>query len=597
MYILLPSIRWAAKVSVAASRPQGQGRRPQVELVWRRPGLLKCYHAPYSLLTLGGRRAVGWRLIKPSRALALTASRWEPRKSNEPLSLNPLGVTGGRIGVLASAIGPWPRYPRVELDGCGVRAEEASKGKRLRVNGRLRPYSNPIPIESPSDSCIWTDTGAPLPLGANAVAPKEALEIEAGTVKLTSDAIAWRAISLPASDVSTGDPVLVPGRLVTPEAVAGAASLGFKGMPVYLDGVRACIASIGDELVEPWEEGAVKDSNRYQIAARLRRAGIEVVDLGIARDDASEVVRLINEASRRGCDILVTSGGTSVGLSDPVPAAVREEGSILVHGLKIRPGRPTLIGLARGVLVVGLPGNPRSSGNVAENVILPLLTLLSLSYAGKGYVEATLAYTLENRGERTAYIPVALIKARDGLLAVPVARESFMVLSWPLASGTLELRPGAKVEAGSYVEVYAYADSYRAAVDTADSGLTSIDGVPLIKVPAGKEASEAAETAKSMGVPLLSVSGYRGPRTIASRSVAMLHGKPASSKVSVECVAPAGYDQLCTALGMYETLSAPRVESARLMLYEGYASSYVGPLLPWESAERKLGIEYLDYVR
>ncbi len=538
---------------------------------------------------------MGWKLVKPSAALArasVAASDLEPRLG--PPSLAPLGEARGRLAILAAATGPWPRYPRVELDGCGVRADSVSRGSRLRVAGRLRPYSGPTRLSRPGEECVWTDTGAPLPLGADAVAPREILEAGDGHVRLLEGVKAWRSISLPASDVATGDPVLVPGRLATPEAVAAAASLGFKGLPVDAGEVRVCVASVGDELVEPWEEGAVRDSNRYQVAARLRRAGLSVVDLGIARDDAAEVAGLIREAARRGCRALVTSGGTSVGLSDPLPAAVREEGVVLVHGLRMRPGRPTLIGVAKGVLVVGLPGNPRSAGNVAENVLLPLLTLLSFSQAGKGYVEATLAYSLENPGERPASIPVALVRGEGGLLALPVARESFMVLSWALASATLELGPGERVEAGSTVEVYAYADAYKAVVDAADSGLTTVNGLPLLKPPQGRESREAAETAASLGIPVLAASQGDSPRAIARRRV-VVAGEPVAEGYSAACTAPGGYEDLCDG----EALSAPRVESALILYREGYAAAYAGPLPAWAELEgaRVAGTEHLELRR
>ncbi len=535
---------------------------------------------------------MGWKLAKPSAALArasVAAGDLEPRLG--PPRLAPLGEARGRLAILAAATGPWPRYPRVELDGCSVRAGSVSKGSRLRVAGRLRPYSGPTRLSRPGEECVWTDTGAPLPLGADAVAPREILEAEDGHVRLLEGVKAWRSISLPASDVATGDPVLVPRRLATPEAVAAAASLGFRGLPVDAGEVRVCVASVGDELVEPWEDGAVRDSNRYQLAARLRRAGLSVVDLGIVRDDVADAVWLIREAARRECRALVTSGGTSVGLSDPLPAAVSEEGVILIHGLRMRPGRPTLIGMARGVLVVGLPGNPRSAGNVAENVLLPLLTLLSFSQAGKGYVEATVAYTLENPGERPASIPVALIKGRDELLALPVARESFMVFSWALASATLELGPGERIEAGATVEVYAYADAYRAAVDAADSGLTTINGLPLLKPPLGRESLEAAETASSLGIPVLAASREGGSRAIATRRI-VVAGDPDDGGYSAQCAAPGDYEVLCQ---LSEPLRAPRIEAALLMYIQGYSASYAGPLYPWTNlwGAREKGSEHL----
>lgn len=517
---------------------------------------------------LGGHTGRGWRLIDPRDAISRVAASLYIAPGPAKTVYRSLMHARGRAAQLLVSPGPWPPYPRVELDGCAVNADLASR--TLRIAGRLRPHSSPGVLQDPRSDCIWVDTGAPLPLGANAVVPREDLEVSGESVKLSSKPRLWSGISMPASDASTGDPLIVPGRLVTPELLASAASSGYSGILVGEDKPKACIASFGDELCEPWEECLVRESNRYQLAARLESLGLEVVDLGIRRDSVDEVERAAEDALEHGCSILVTSGGTSVGLSDPLPSFLASRGSLLVHGLKIKPGRPTAIGYYKGLLVLALPGNPRSSGNVAETVLEPLLTLLGIA-RGRGIAKAYLAYTLVNNSKRPSRIPVAIVKGKDSLLAVPVAPESFMVRSWALASGYITIGPSDTIAVGEEIEVTVTSDAFRAAIDAADSGLASINGRPLIKVPLSK-AKETVQSASSAGVPVVTSETH-----MESISGKVIMKRPVVEVESTRDL-PFRSASEASAYGYGGGLQLERAEGALLMALSGYTAKATAPL-------------------
>lgn len=540
---------------------------------------------------LGGHTGREWRLVDPREAVSLVAASLDVASGPAKAVYRSLMLARGRAAQLLVSPGPWPPHPRVELDGCAVNAELASGA--LRIAGRLRPHSAPGVLRDPRSECVWVDTGAPLPLGANAVVPREELDVSGGSVRLASKPRPWGGVSMPASDASTGDPLVAPGRLVTPEVLASAASSGYPGILVDDDRPRVCIASFGDELCEPWEGCSVRESNRYQLAARLESLGLEVVDLGIRGDSVGEAERAAEDALEHGCSVLVTSGGTSVGLSDPLPAFLASRGSLLVHGLNIRPGRPTAIGYYRGLLVVALPGNPRSSGNVAETVLEPLLTLLGVA-RGRGVAKAYLAYTLANRSKRPSRIPVAVVKGGDSLLAVPVAPESFMVRSWALASGYVTIGPSETLTAGEEVEVAVTSDAFRAAIDAADSGLASINGRPLIRVPLSR-AEEAVQSASSAGVPVIApetLMESRKGRAVAERPVVEVespHDPPAWSATEASAYGYGGGVQL------------ERAEGALLMALNGYTPRATAPLplslgLPSSAATNRLYNEVLSVL-
>ncbi len=374
-----------------------------------------------------------------------------------------------------------PRYPTAQLDGCAVKASSVAKGAVLRVAGRLRPGSEPSKLVNPGSECVWVDTGAPLPRGADSVVPLEELELKGDTVRLLSEPRAFRGVAGPCSDASQGDPLISQGSVLTPNSIASLASLGYGGARVSR-ALRACIASIGDELVEPGSGGGgVYESNRYQLSARLSKLGIEVEDLGIIPDEPSEIRRVLEKALRLGCDLIMTSGGSSVGLSD-YASDVIGSGRPIFSGVKIRPGRPTRAGIHGGRILVMLPGHPRSAAAALEEVVLRGLALGGAPMAFSEEVEARILSSYR-AGDRRVRLPVALYRCGGGLVALPVARESYMTLSWSTAEGEAVIDAGSEVGPGDRVRVKVFRRPRpRPVIDVADTSILTLAGSTAAKV-------------------------------------------------------------------------------------------------------------------
>jgi molybdopterin molybdotransferase len=221
------------------------------------------------------------------------------------------------------------------------------------------------------------------------------------------------------------------------------------------------VISTGDELVEPSSDpsaGQVRDSNRYAIAAVLETLGIVPVHRPVVNDDAETLESALLEALE-ACDAVVVSGGSSVGERDRLPDAVAALGNpgVVVHGLRVKPGKPTLLGAHRGKPIVGLPGNPTSALMMLEVVGVPILSLL----CGAPFVPATLAARLaapvETRKGWTWYVPVAVQHEAAGWVAHPLPLRSFSVGLLARANGYLVADEGEEtLEEGSPAIVHRF---------------------------------------------------------------------------------------------------------------------------------------------
>jgi molybdenum cofactor synthesis domain-containing protein len=416
---------------------------------------------------LGVARGFFQRLISVEEAIGLVVDRIGSGLRARLLSdVGEVGIDDLAGRLLAETIRaprslPW--YPRSIVDGCAVRAEDVAgafedRPVELRVRGRVRIGTKPE-VEVGAGECALVDTGSWVPLGADAVVPIEYVTISDGRALIERARPPGANIALPASDVARGDFVVWRGAAATPEVAAALAALGVSKVKASRR-ARVAVISTGNELVEPSDsagDALIYDSNRYFLINFFKMMGYEVFDLGISIDDVDRVAARITEGIEMGADVVAISGGTSAGVEDVVPRALERIGEVLFHGLRIKPGKPTLAGLVGQVLVLGLPGNPRSTANVAERLVVPLLAALGLPTGPLRLhrrVRARLAVDVAGEKGRLTYIPVALV----GEYAVPVARESYMIASYPLADGVVVIPPSeaAPLERDVIVDVRAW---------------------------------------------------------------------------------------------------------------------------------------------
>ncbi|EJK99526.1 molybdopterin biosynthesis protein MoeA [Pseudomonas chlororaphis subsp. aureofaciens 30-84] len=272
----------------------------------------------------------------------------------------PLAAAQGRVLAddLVSTL-DLPPWPNSAMDGYALRAADW-RGEALVVSQRIFAGQAPEPLAP--GTCARIFTGAPVPAGADCVEMQENAEVQAdGRVSFTEPLSAGQNIRPQGQETTIGECVLVAGTQLGPIELGLAASLGCAELEVVRR-VRVAVLSTGDELVEPGQAlgpGQIYNSNRVLLCSWLQRLGCEVVDGGILPDDLPTTRHRLAELA--DVDLILSTGGVSVGEADFLGIALREEGELALWKLAIKPGKPLTFGHFRGVPVIGLPGNPAST--------------------------------------------------------------------------------------------------------------------------------------------------------------------------------------------------------------------------------------------
>ena len=247
------------------------------------------------------------------------------------------------------------------MDGYAVRVcDVAESGTRLPVSQRIPAGSVGKTLEPGTAARIFT--GAPLPSGADAVVMQELCEHAGDEVAINHLPRAGEAVRLAGSEIAAGDIVLPAGTRIRAQEIGLAASVGIAQIPVVRR-MRVALFSTGDELVmpgEPLPPGGVYNSNRFQLRVLLDQLGCTVTDFGIVPDRLDATRSVLREAAE-GHDLILTSGGVSVGEEDHVKPAVQAEGSLDLWKIAMKPGKPLAYGQVGAAAFIGLPGNPVSS--------------------------------------------------------------------------------------------------------------------------------------------------------------------------------------------------------------------------------------------
>ena len=257
-----------------------------------------------------------------------------------------------------------PPMDNAQMDGWAVRRADLAAGGALPVSQRIPAGAVPAPLEPGTVARIFT--GAAVPAGADAVVMQEQAEPVGDRVRFAVVPPQGEWIRRAGEDVRRDAVVLDAGTRLSPQALGLAASVGLAELPVRPRLRVACFFT-GDELTmpgQPLAPGAIYNSNRFVLVALLRRLGCAVLDLGIVPDSLDATREALRRAAR-DCDLIVTSGGMSVGEEDHVKPALQAEGELRTWQVAIKPGKPLAWGRVRrdggGAHFVGLPGNPVSS--------------------------------------------------------------------------------------------------------------------------------------------------------------------------------------------------------------------------------------------
>jgi molybdopterin molybdotransferase len=379
-------------------------------------------------------------LMPVAQALARVLAVAEPLATERA----PLADAHGRVLTAdVAALRTQPPANVSAMDGYAVRAADVAKiPARLKLVGEVAA-GHPFAGTVNAGEAARIFTGGVLPPGADTIViqentTRENLMREGDTVVVTTGTGIGKHVRLEGLDFKRGAVLLVQGRRLSDRDLALAAAMNHPSLPVHRRPKLAVLAT-GDELVMPGSTpgfGEIVYSNGYATMALARREGCEVMDLGIVPDRLAETAAAVRRARDLGADILVTSGGASVGDYDLVQKALAAEGlELSFWKVALRPGRPMMNGRLGAMHVLGLPGNPVSAYVCALLFLIPLIRRL----AGRSDVEpapvtAILGCDLPQNDERADYLRATLAPGTDGIpIATPALVQDSSMLT-PLAT-------------------------------------------------------------------------------------------------------------------------------------------------------------------
>jgi molybdopterin molybdotransferase len=360
---------------------------------------------------------------------------------------------------------PLPSFPRTTVDGYAVGAADTYGASDtlpayLRVVGEV-PMGAEAGIELTSGRCALIHTGGMLPAGADAVVMVEHTQSAApGEVEILRAVAVGENVLKVGEDVAAGQEVIPGGVRLRPAEIGGLMALGVISLMVARK-PRVGILSSGDEVIPPEAEmqpGQVRDVNAYTLSALVQDAGGEAVRYGII-PDRYEAMLAAAAAAMGECDLVVITAGSSASTRDLTAQVTNHLGEpgVLVHGVNVKPGKPTILGVCGGKAMIGLPGNPVSALVIAKLFVVPVVQ----AYLGiekvrpQSAISARLSINLSSQAGREDWVPVQLVSDEQGYVAEPVFGKSNLIFSLVRADGLVRIPPDANgLAAGELVQVY-----------------------------------------------------------------------------------------------------------------------------------------------
>ncbi|WP_107687481.1 molybdopterin molybdotransferase MoeA [Neisseria wadsworthii] len=352
---------------------------------------------------------------------------------------------------------PSPLFDNSAMDGYAVCDNQGGLQDFTVVSRIMAGETSDTPLQHGQAVRIFT--GAALPPQTTAVVLQEDCRIEGDKLHVDAAIKAGQHMRLKAEEIEEGDILLARGSMMSAAAVGLAASQGYRELPVYRK-MKAVVFSSGNELTEPGAElgkGKIYDANRYQLIAWLRTLGIETNDGGILPDDLMQTQAALQQAGDQ-YDVIITSGGASVGDADYLKQALQNIGELTEHSIAIKPGKPFAWGKAGGAHVFVLPGNPVSAFVTGQILLLPVLNkLMGKNEADWQLAElyVTAAFTTKKAIKRREFLRVRVETADNGETVARLLpnQGSAMLATCVAANALCDVPPNTLIKAGNKVRV------------------------------------------------------------------------------------------------------------------------------------------------
>ena len=362
-----------------------------------------------------------------------------------------------------------PGFQRAIMDGFAVRARDTfgaspSAPAYLKLAGEVRMGEAASVRVSPGEA-VRASTGSMMPEGADAVVMVEYTDfLDDETIEIVRGVAPGDNVVGKTEDLTKGETMLHRGHVIRPQDVGALTGVGITAVEVSRQ-PRVAIISSGDEIIppdQPIQMGQIRDINSYSLACLARQAGGVPLRMGIVRDDFDSLKVCLSEGMEKA-DIALISGGSSVGSRDVTLDVIRsfDGAEVLVHGISIRPGKPTIIAKIGDKYLFGLPGNPVSVMVTFDLFVGLLIKLLSGAMTpvwGQQCVRAKLSRNIASAPGREDYVRVRLIESESGMLAEPVLGRSALISTMVKADGLIKIPLESEgMEEGTEVEVAIFA--------------------------------------------------------------------------------------------------------------------------------------------
>jgi molybdopterin molybdotransferase len=355
-----------------------------------------------------------------------------------------------------------PAWDNSAMDGYAVRYDDINKLDQLPVVQRIPAGTNGKPLQPGTAARIFT--GAPIPMGADTVIMQEKVSREGEMIRVSGVVNEGNNIRHAGEDIRVGSQIIDSGTRLQAQHIGLAASVGVDKLKVKRR-LKVAIFTTGDELTMPGQalvEGKIYNSNRYLFKGLLEKLGCKVIDLGNVNDEYQATCDAIRIAASKA-DLILSSGGVSVGEEDYVKKALEELGRLDLWKIAVRPGKPLAYGNVGGVPFIGVPGNPVSLFVTFSIFIRPfILRSMGVSDVTAAEYQIAAGFDWQRPDKRTEYMRARMVVNDDGKAVANVYpnRSSGVLSSVTWADGMVVIKPDQKLKKGDSVRFIPFSSLY-----------------------------------------------------------------------------------------------------------------------------------------